>query len=255
MSHNLLLWIFLAFAFLSATILIIKRWTIPARGFTQLALFTLSEFAFVCNKGVPCSNCPLSFGICPIGTTQRIAFIPYFPIFITLAFIMGTGLVLGTLVCGWACPVGFIQDIFHTLRFKEIKITNKWKETRYFTLFLSVLLIFLELRFGFFSKRGMGVFHEVTIIGGGLLLFSTFFIKRSFCRFLCPLGLIYGKLNKFSPVKVALDKNKCSSCGECHKVCVSDLKPIKEVNRDLCVKCYNCSRICRQRCTTKNLTC
>jgi len=244
MSYTLLLWIFLALAFLSVIKLIVKRWVIPARGFTQLALFTLSEFTFICNKGIPCSNCPLSFGICPIGTTQRIAFISYFPFYVTLGIILITGLVFGTLICGWACPVGFIQDIFHALRLKEIKISNKLKVIRYFTLLLGAWLIFLELRSNFLSKQGIGIFHEVTIIGGGLLLSTAIFLKRPFCRIFCPLGLIYGKLNKWSPIKVTLNKNKCSACGACDKVCISDIKPVKEVNGDFCAKCFNCVKIC-----------
>jgi len=244
MSHSVLLWIFLAFAFLSVIVLIVKRWTIPARGFMQLALFTLSESTFICNKGILCSNCPLSFGICPIGTTQRIAFISYLPFYVTLGIILITGLVFGTLVCGWACPVGFIQDIFHAPRLKEIKFTNKLKAIRYLSIFLGTLLIFLELRFNFLSKKGIGVFHEVTIVGGGLLLTATIFIKRPFCRIFCPLGLIYGKLNKVSPIKVILNKNKCSDCGACDKVCISDIKPVKEANGDLCAKCFNCVTIC-----------
>jgi polyferredoxin len=247
MSHSVLLRIFLVFAFLSVIVLIVKRWIIPIRGFTQLALFTLSEATFICNKGIPCSNCPLSFGICPIGTTQRITFIPYSPFYITLSIILITGLVFGTLVCGWACPVGFIQDIFHAPRLKEIKVSNKFKAFRYFTLLLGVVLIFLELRFNFLSKRGIGVFHEVTIIGGGLLLTTAIFVKRPFCRILCPLGLIYGKLNKVSPIKVMLNKNKCSACGECNKVCISDINPVKEVNSVLCAKCFNCLKVCEHR--------
>lgn len=235
----------MVFAFLGAIALIVKFWIVRARGFTQLALFTLSEFAFACNKGIPCSNCPLSFGICPIGTTQRAAFIPYFPFYITLALIGIIGLVFGTLFCGWACPVGFIQDAFHAFLLKEIRISNKLKLFRYFTLFLTIVLIFLELQYNFFSKKGIGVFNEAVIIGGGLLLTTAIFIKRPFCRILCPLGFIYGKLNKFSLVKVALDKNKCLACGKCDKSCITDLKPIKGVNGELCVKCFNCLTVCK----------
>jgi len=246
MAHNILILLLLSLAFISVVILIVKRWLIPARGFTQLTLFTLSEITFICNKGIPCSNCPLSFGICPIGTTQRIAFIQGFPFYITMILITITGLVFGTLVCGWACPVGFIQDVFHAPRLKEIRITNKLKSIRYFTLFLGIVLVFLELRYNFFSKREIGIFHEITIIGGVMLLATAIFLKRPFCHLFCPLGLIYGKLNKISPFKVGLDKNLCSACGTCDKACVSDLKPSQEVNGDLCVKCFNCLKICDQ---------
>jgi len=247
MIHSIWVWIILAFGFLGVTLLIAKKWFIPARGFTQLALFGLSEITFICNKGVPCSNCPLSFGICLIGTTQRLAFIRQFPFYVTLILIAITGLVFGTLSCGWACPVGFIQDIFHAPRLREIKVPDKLKVSRYPALFLSVLLLFLELRFNFFSRRGIGVFHEITIIGGILLLATAIFTKRPFCRLFCPLGLIYGTLNKISHVRIVLDRDKCSACGECSKLCISDLNPVKEVNGGLCAKCFNCVKACRKK--------
>lgn len=244
MMHDIFFWLLLSLAFLSVIFLIAKRWFIPARGFSQLAIFTVSEITFVCNQGIPCSNCPLSYGICPVGTIQRIAFIPQFPFYITLLLITITGLAFGSLACSWACPLGFIQDIFHSPRLKELKITNKLKKIRYLSLILASFLIFLELRYNFLSIRGIGIFKETTIIAGILLLSLAIFIKRPFCRILCPLGLIYGKFNKISPVKVILDKNKCSACGECNKVCISDLSPPGEVNGSLCAKCFNCTKIC-----------
>jgi len=129
---------------------------------------------------------------------------------------------------------------------KEVRITNKLKSIRYFTLFLGIVLIFLESRFNFFSKRGIGIFHEITIIGGGMLLVTAIFFKRPFCRLFCPLGLIYGRLNKISPLRVGLGKNLCLACGACDKACISDIKPSREVNGDLCVKCFNCLKICDQ---------
>ncbi|MFC1752971.1 4Fe-4S binding protein [Thermoproteota archaeon] len=69
-----------------------------------------------------------------------------------------------------------------------------------------------------------------------------FFMKRPFCKILCPLGLIYGKLNKFSPLKVKL--NKCSGCEKCVESCIADIKPLSESNGELCAKCFNCQVVC-----------
>jgi len=246
MPHTLLITL-LFISFLIVAILIAKRWVIPARGFTQLGLFTLGEITFTCNKGVLCSNCPFSFGICPIGTVQRLSFIKSFPFYFTAASIIVTGLVLGTLSCGWACPVGFIQDVLRSCGLSEVKIPNKFKIFRYFTLFLAVLLLFMELRFHFFSSRGIELFNGFVIIGGAILLTMALFIKRPFCRLLCPLGLIYGKLNKLSPIKAVLNLKECVACGKCSKVCINDINPVKEINGDLCAKCFNCVKVCPQR--------
>jgi ferredoxin-type protein NapH len=240
------IWIggFLALAFLGVLWLILKRWVIPARGFVQLTLLTASEAVFICNKGLPCSNCFLSFGVCPIGTVQRAAFIPAFPVFFTAGFVALTGLVLGTLSCGWCCPVGFIQDVLYAPRGGKINLP-KWSSKVRPGIFIFVfVLISLELTVHYFSSRGIGIFHEFVIFSGAFLLLSALFMKRPLCRFLCPLGFIYGKLNRLSLVKVRLDKDKCLSCGACYDVCISGLDPSKEVNTEMCAKCYNCSRVC-----------
>ena len=225
--------------------LIAKRWTLPARGVTQLSLFIIGEISVVCGKGMPCENCPLSFGICPVGTTQRLTFIRHFPFYITLVLIGIIGLVFGTLTCGWACPIGFLQDLFNTPRLKNFKIPDSFKVVRYIVLFLTILLVILELNFHFLSKMGLALFHKFTIMGGILLLIVAVFTKRPLCKVLCPLGIIYGKLNKISPIKVGLDRKKCRDCGKCNKVCITDVQPVTEVNGELCAKCYSCKKVCK----------
>ncbi|UCC94646.1 MAG: 4Fe-4S binding protein [Candidatus Omnitrophota bacterium] len=245
--HAITFILFVGIALLSVGVLIAKRWTIPVRGFTQLGLFVISEITLVCNRGVSCQNCPLSFGICPVGTSQRLAFIKHFPFYFTLLLIIITGAVFGTLMCGWACPLGFIQDLFGVSPFRKLIISNKLKRARYIFLFLAAILAFLELRFRFLSTRGIEVFHEVTVIGGFLFLSTALFIKRPFCRFVCPAGLIYGKMNALSPFKVILNTERCTGCGECSAACIMNIKPMREVNSDLCVKCFNCKKTCKNK--------
>jgi ferredoxin-type protein NapH len=233
-------------AILLAIVLIVRKWTVPARGFVQLSSFIIGEIAFACNKGATCANCPLSFGFCPVGTTQRIGFIKVFPVYLTLIVIAAIGFIFGTLGCGWACPIGFLQDFLHAGGVREIKISNNLRIIRWLSLLIVVVLFFLELHYGLLSSRGIGVFHEFAIIAGCLFLLTAILVKRPFCRVLCPLGLVYGLMNKISPVKVRLDKDKCTVCLRCAEVCVSSLNPAEEVNTDLCVKCFNCRRECNR---------
>ena len=239
--------VFLIIALFFIIKLIIERWVIYARGFGQLGLFVVSEAIFVCNKGAPCQNCPLSFGVCPIGTVQRIAFISQFPFYAVIASIGIIGLLFGTLTCGWACPVGFIQDILNSLKIKNIRISNSFKSLRIIVFILLTMLIFLELSNHSLSRLGIGLFSEFVVIGGGLFLLISIFIKRPFCRFLCPLGFVFGKLNKISPIKVILNRKHCVSCGKCNNVCIVDIKPSAEVNGDLCMKCFNCKKVCESK--------
>ena len=236
------------FVFISgAILLIIRKWVIRERGFLQVGFFAIGEITFFCNRGLPCNNCPLSMGICPIGTLQRFAFLRQFPLQVLLSCIFVIGLIGGTISCGWACPVGLVQDLLRTTGVREIKIHRGLTNLRYIALLLGVIAIILELHSRFFSSRGLGIFNEVILLGGGLFLTLGVFIKRPFCSILCPLGLLYGKLNRISPFKVFLDKKRCTGCRKCVQVCVTGINPVSQVNGDLCAKCFNCQKICSQK--------
>lgn len=243
----ILQYIALFFLIIAIIILIKTRWVIPVRGFTQFTLFAVSEIAFFCNANVPCYNCPMSFGICPAGTMQRFTEIKGFTVYLTIILIGITGIFFGSLFCGWACPIGFLQDLINSSLNKKIKISNKFKWLRYISLLICIFVIFIELNYQFFSKQGLSIFHPYTIITGGLFLLISFVVKRPFCRFVCSIGLIYGKMNKKGLLKVYLDKKKCQGCLKCNKVCITDLKPLNEVNNDLCVKCFNCIKVCPEK--------
>ncbi len=243
---NLRILVFLILFISGSVIFIVKKWLIPVRGFIQLSVFTAGEVAFFC-KGALCEICPLSFGICPIGTTQRVSFIKKFPSYIVVLIIGAIGIILGSLSCGWICPVGFVQDVLHAPKFREIKVSHKISVLRYLTLLLTIIAVWLEIKYNFFSRRGISIFHHYVIMAGGILLISAVFIKRPFCRIFCPLGLVLGKFNKISLLKVNLNKNACTGCQECNNSCVMDLKPLTQVNSDLCVKCFNCVKVCNQR--------
>ena len=244
---HIFIYIISPFLILGIILFIKKRWIILARGFIQFSIFIISEIAFLCNINVPCSNCPLSFGICPAGTMQRFTQIKGFTMYISVILIGIIGFLFGSTLCGWACPIGFIQDLLNVSPIKNQKLSNKLKHFRYVSLFLCILIIFIELNYEFFSNRGLGVFNLYIISACILFLLVALFVKRPFCRFLCPLGLIYGKFNERGLLKVYLDKKKCSGCLECAKVCVVELNPISEVNNDLCVKCFNCKKVCPQK--------
>jgi len=69
-------------------------------------------------------------------------------------------------------------------------------------------------------------------------------VHRFFCRVLCPLGAIYGLLNKFSFYQLNFAEEKCVACGRCKKNCPLDLDPTKDFSSAECVRCGRCKKIC-----------
>ena len=60
-----------------------------------------------------CYSCPLASFACPVGVAANYAalFPAVFEIpYLLIAMLLVAGITVGSLVCGWACPLGFIQD-------------------------------------------------------------------------------------------------------------------------------------------------
>ena len=70
------------------------------------------------------------------------------------------------------------------------------------------------------------------------------FCFRSFCRFLCPLGAIYGFFSRIAVVGVKVDPTRCNSCGACVRSCDMD---VRHVGDHECIHCAKCMNVCDQK--------
>lgn len=70
--------------------------------------------------------------------------------------------------------------------------------------------------------------------------------ERLFCNTLCPAGALLGLISRFSLIKIDLEKDSCTGCGLCEKVCKANCidKKEKTVDFERCVSCYNCFTEC-----------
>lgn len=67
------------------------------------------------------------------------------------------------------------------------------------------------------------------------------FIYRAFCRFLCPLGAIYGMFAKVAVIGIKVEPAKCVDCGKCVGCCPMD---IRYVGDHECIHCGKCIDAC-----------
>ena len=73
-----------------------------------------------------------------------------------------------------------------------------------------------------------GILSRALIYGPGLallwvfalLVFEVFISKRAWCRYACPIGLTYGVVGIFSPLRVKYKLDGCFHEGDCRKVCL-----------------------------------
>lgn len=69
-------------------------------------------------------------------------------------------------------------------------------------------------------------------------------VPRFYCRFICPLGALFGVVGRFALWRIGKTKDRCSNCLACEAVCEGACAPSGEVRSPECVLCMNCFRSC-----------
>lgn len=223
----------------------------------------------VCVPFLNCHTCPGALFSCPIGNFQDFVTMHKIP-YLILAYFFAIGITIGSMVCGWLCPFGLIQDLMHKIESIKIRIPKQLSQARYFVLIFLVILIPYITQETWFSKLcPMGtleaaipwaawnptipVYNEpaVDVNKLGLLFvikliilvaFLLLFIvsKRPFCKLACPIGAILGFFNKYSLFRMKVDTKNCKDCGKCVKDCPVDINVSDEPNSSVCVRCLSC---------------
>ena len=218
----------------------------------------------MCAPVFHCYACPLATFACPIGIIAQFGALHVFP-FVALGLLVLAGAVLGTLICGWACPFGFLQDLAAKVP------TPKFDPPRWASHFRYVVLVVTVLAVPYFFGEGHPLFVCRVCPAGGLeasvptmarqvsagqpvdwpnaikltililFLVAIFFVKRPWCRVLCPLGAIFSLFNRFSVFFLGVDPSKCTDCKRCHKLCDFGIEPEKSPNDSRCVRCLECT--------------
>lgn len=227
----------------------------------------------VCVPGLNCQYCRYTIAGCPLGVTQQALSGTFSAAAWQLwGLLVLFGLLFGRLICGWACPMGWLQDMLGKVPFPKLrkhKITRCLSYIKYIITALFVLAI--PLYTGLAAGRGItafcawicpGNFLEALLLptlfqgnGDNLLIAvqqSKFFwvlallvfmmwIYRPFCRFLCPLGAVYGAFNRISFFGIAVDEKKCIHCAACVRTCRMDIRAVGDRE---CISCGQCMAQC-----------
>lgn len=232
---------------------------------------------YACVPGLNCYSCPGALGSCPIGSLQAVIGSRKFHLSLyVLGFLMMVGAILGKAVCGFLCPFGLVQDLLHKIpgvkKLRRLPGEKYLQWLRY--VMLGLLVILLPMVVVDIVGQGSPWFCKYvcpsgTLLGGipllagnpalrgavgwlftwkmailVVILVLSVFLYRPFCRYLCPLGAVYGFFNRFALYRFTLNEKQCTHCGACHKVCGLDIDPSKTPNHSQCIRCGECLDVC-----------
>ncbi|MBM3157230.1 MAG: 4Fe-4S binding protein [Chloroflexi bacterium] len=237
---------------------------------TQILALILLNLGFieVAKTGVVapffyCYGCPLATTACPIGALQSFAAVGTFPSY-TVGAVGLFGLAAGRFWCGWGCPFGTIQDFLAWARRRDDFLTLRnsgWMRLLVLvglivaawiaadTLFCKVCpagSLFGAVPHRFYSPAlSFGTFFWVHIGTLVLAVVAFLLVGRFWCRFLCPLGGIFGLFNRVSILKIKLDMSKCNECRKCLGVCPTKIEKVEDIGESGdCTCCGKCIEAC-----------
>ena len=79
-----------------------------------------------------------------------------------------------------------------------------------------------------------------------IVLAGSLVSNRFFCKYLCPLGAIYGFFNRLALIRLVYCGDNCSGCGKCSGVCGMNIDPRDARQRMECICCGKCVKHCGQ---------
>lgn len=246
------------------------------KGFTEGKIWQGKSKSF-CVPGLNCYSCPGAFGSCPIGSLQAVlGSRNHWFSFYVIGLLMMFGAVFGRFVCGWLCPFGLVEDLLYKMPFvrkRKILPGDKYlKGLKYFLLFGFVILLplfavdafgqgkpwfceyvcpsgtllasvpLLSVNSGLRSVIGWLYAWKISILI--VLILLSLAVYRPFCRYLCPLGAIYGWFNPIALYRFRINEDACIKCGKCTNACPFGIAVYQTPNSTDCIRCGECRNAC-----------
>ena len=188
-------------------------------------------------------------------------------------------LIVGRFFCGFACPLGTINQFTGWVARRgqapvprvEANRHRRLQATKYYLLaFFLFLALMGSVQTGLIDPlpllhrsinlavapivdKGVHVLSDeprfyasawfigivfLAIVGLNLVL------PRFFCRFICPLGALFGLLSRFTPWRIGKVSDRCGDCRICEEYCEGACRPSGKIITSECVMCFNCLDRC-----------
>jgi ferredoxin len=94
------------------------------------------------------------------------------------------------------------------------------------------------------SRFYLAAWSIAVVFFAALLL--NLWIPRFYCRFICPLGALFGVLARWTPWRIGKRQGECSGCELCENNCEGACDPFGKIHPHECLLCMNCMRACQK---------
>lgn len=207
----------------------------------------------------------------------------YWPCLWALVTIILT-IIFGRFFCSWICPFGtlhhFMGYIGSRKKTTHQKIQlNRYRKAQCIKYFILVVFLFMAAFPSIGATLQTGLLDPIPLISrsfnllivpivdksvnfvsvssrfyeGAWLILAIFLtavllnlvIPRFYCRFVCPLGALFGILGRFAIWRIGKQQKECSECGLCDRSCEGACTPHGKIRVSECVLCFNCREDCK----------
>ena len=181
-------------------------------------------------------------------------------LFLLWSFVAMTVLLWGRGVyCGWLCPFGALQELSYRVA-KRLKLPDWEPPALIHERLLALKYVLLLALFGLSlqSLAQAEVIAEIEpfktvfalrferawpfVLYALLLVFAGLFVRKAFCRYVCPLGAALTFPGRFRIFDWLRRRKECGRpCQTCYRECeVRAIQPTGEINEVECHYCLDC---------------
>ncbi len=184
-------------------------------------------------------------------------------------------LLFGRAFCGWLCPVGGLpeamssgcKEVLQLGLFKGKKAMDgsyyytglkPWVNIARYVVLLITVLVFLVSGFAVVNifypvlwLQSMNAFWIIIAITAVFAVVLPLLTKRRWWCFVCPLGTALSFIDRVTPFRLKIDRDKCVRCMDCVHACRMYAMTPQEVEKGRektghCIKCGRCIEACSE---------